>query len=302
MERIRGLFGERQEARHFTTAAIIGAGGAVAAAGVTAGGSIFSSMQAKKAGKLSSAEKRYIERQRQREEEIYQFQKMMQPQILKELGLDAEVDENGTIISVKRSAETPEDAKTREIARLAQERVLAALRGEGEVDPATERRLRKQEQLARAKVRQAFGAGGEMSTAGANLLARNAEAANMTRYGVSRDAMMSSDQLARANLGLLDQGETRRIAALTGLPLQSLQFAQTMTPYELQAGQAQRLGQAYQANRNADLFGGIGVGIRDVAGSLRTYLNESASRRTGTQPRYESDWSGMPQEGQFWEF
>jgi hypothetical protein len=250
--------------RHWIGAVISGVGTAF---GI--GTSIYGASRS--GGKLTPNEKHYIEVSRQREDEAYRFQQLMMPYTLESLGLDAEYGPNGQVISVKRRPKTGAELQQEEITDLAQKRAIKALKGELDIDPATERSIKRNQQLKQEQVRRTYGPQGDATTGGQNMLAAAQAGADVSREAVRRGELTQVEAMARANQQLMQQRQDFQARQSAGLPLEGLRMAQQMTPWDSYLGGADRLNRAAQNNFYAHLGGTIGSGAASLADQFQRY-------------------------------
>lgn len=129
--------------------------------------------------------------------------KAMEPIWLQEQGLQKTVNEDGSYTYTPVNQELYD--KGREIEQLAQDRTLAALKGELPVSPGLERDIADQDRVLRERLNRQFGEGYENSTPGAYQLMefgkRSNEAREAERRGEIANAMnlTAGAQNVRAN-------------------------------------------------------------------------------------------------------
>ena len=100
---------------------------------------------------LQRAQAELLGQQRQIIEEQRQQQRILLPFLAEQEGFDIEMNDNGTIKSIKRKFD-PDEAKRKELESGFLDRSLKALKGELPVDPALERSLESSEQALREKL------------------------------------------------------------------------------------------------------------------------------------------------------
>jgi len=117
-------------------------------------------------GKMTTAQKAFLTKQQAQQDQAYNFQQMLQPFLLDQMGLEATFGPGGAVTSIKKRALTKEEQQAKDIQGLAQEKVLKGLRGELDIDPATERNLTRSRAQTKEYVARTGGQSGDLSTAG----------------------------------------------------------------------------------------------------------------------------------------
>jgi len=134
------------------------------------------------------------------------YNKEMEPFILQEMGYSR--DPEGKLYQLSEEERyasfSPEEKQAYDIAKLASEREMKALRGELAIDPATESDLADQLQRLQQRMYNQLGEGWEASSAGQNALSENARSAGIVRDAVRRGEMTTSEQLAQSRQGQMN--------------------------------------------------------------------------------------------------
>ena len=169
---------------------------------------------------------------------------ILNPLLFAQLGIDAEFDPEGKLLSV---TEDPQAQATRdlrsEIESESLTRELAALRGEGEIDPSLTRSFEEGEETLRESLLKQLGPGCETSTPGIEALANFQQRKTETEFGARRGDLSLFEQLALSSqAGRQGQG-TDTLNKLLGIS-------------GIQTGNVGQLGQIAQG------FGGIGASLQ----------------------------------------
>jgi hypothetical protein len=198
---------------------------------------------------------------------------ILNPLLFAQLGIDAEFDPEGKLLSV---SEDPEAVSRRDlrgdIEGLSLEKELAALRGEGEIDPALTRSFEEGEETLRESLLRQLGPGFETSTPGIEALANFQQRKTETEFGARRGDLSLFEQLALSSqAGRQGQGTDtlNKLLGITGIQtgnvgqLGQIQQGLGGIGASLQGdrsmrSQAQIAGAGAAATRSAGLFGGIG--------------------------------------------
>lgn len=134
-------------------------------------------------------------------------EKMWEPILMQNMGY--KYDESGNLIPMsqeeKLAAMSAAERQAYDIASLASDRELKALRGELPVDPATERELGTEEARLRQSMFNQLGGGWETSTAGIQALGEQQQRAAAIRDAVRRGEMTTSESLAQSRSGQLER-------------------------------------------------------------------------------------------------
>ena len=101
---------------------------------------------------------------------------------LEEAGYQWVYDENGEISGVEKRALTEEEQRQEEINKLTQEKQLAALKGEADIDPSLEEDIARSETVLRERLRQQLGEDYETSEPGIRALAEFDKNKNTTLW------------------------------------------------------------------------------------------------------------------------
>tara|TARA_R100001086_G_scaffold235327_1_gene158173 strand:+ start:225 stop:1007 length:783 start_codon:yes stop_codon:yes gene_type:complete len=198
---------------------------------------------------------------------------ILNPLLFAQLGINAEFDPEGKLLSV---SEDPEAVSRRDIRGdiegLSLEKELAALRGEGEIDPSLTRSFEEGEETLRESLLRQLGPGFETSTPGIEALANFQQRKTETEFGARRGDLSLFEQLALSSqAGRQQQGSDtlNKLLGITGIQTGNVgQLGQISGGFggigaSLQAdrsmqSQAAIAGAGASATRTAGLFGGIG--------------------------------------------
>lgn len=173
-------------------------------------------------GKIPNSVIAEANEQRRRRDEAYSLQRMLQPYYLDQLGLEASYGKNGQITAIKKRAPTSDEQLQADVTREANQKVLKGLRGELDIDPATERALNEQEAGDKEYLRRALGPDYKLSTPGQSGMAKSGESRNITEAAVRTGEMTASDAIARGRMGLDIQNRQIKLGLLRGLPQDAL--------------------------------------------------------------------------------
>jgi hypothetical protein len=187
--------------------------------------------------------------------EQQRLSKLLQPFQFKAMGVTPQYDEAGKITGFIESTD-PLDVQGREIARLQQERSLAALRGELPVDPALYQELGQQQELIEETLRRQLGPGYTTSTPGSETLMDFAQRRSMVLDAARRGDLTLAEQLSLARGSSNQQTEFARQALRAGVG----------------AGAQEPNTGAYQ--QALMTLGGRGFGNAAQLGSLFSSINE----------------------------
>jgi len=143
---------------------------------------------------LQEAQAHMLEQQTQIIQEQRDQQKILLPFLAEQEGFDVEMNENGTIKSIKKK-DNPEDAKRKELEGMYLDRSLKAMRGELELDPALEESLKTGEQQLREKLQSQFGPGYETSSPAIETLGQFMRSSEILREGARTGQLTLSEQL-----------------------------------------------------------------------------------------------------------
>lgn len=174
---------------------------------------------------LQGEQLRLTRMQREQTERMLRLQNLMEPYLLRELGLRPTY-ENGQLTSLEeipRSELDPLYDQRQEINRLLTERSLSALRGELPVSPGLLTDLERQEETLRETLRRGLGAGYELSTPGS----RRLEEFNLRRNQLLEEAR-------RGDITLGEQLELAR--SLGNQQITAARMANVSAPYQLFGG------------------------------------------------------------------
>lgn len=103
------------------------------------------------------------------------------------------------------AAMSPLEQQTYDLQKLAAERELKALRGELEIDPATERGIKEQEQELSERMYRQLGAGWETSTPGIQARAEQQQRALEMRDAIRKGEMTTTEALAQSRAGMTER-------------------------------------------------------------------------------------------------
>jgi len=198
---------------------------------------------------------------------------ILNPLLFAQLGIDAEFDPEGNLVSVTEDpqAQAARDLRS-EIESESLTRELAALRGEGEIDPALTRSFEEGEETLRESLLRQLGTGFETSTPGIEALANFQQRRTETEFGARRGDLSLFEQLALSSqAGRQQQGTDtlNKLLGISGIQTGSTgqlgQIAQgfggigaSLQGDRAMRNQAQIAGAGAAATRSAGLFGGIG--------------------------------------------
>lgn len=267
-ERVRGghrqrpLLGVREEQRHYVSAIIGVAGLAMAGYGMAS---------APGYGHLTREERAKIQLGEQRQEDAFQFQQLMLPWTLEAMGLEAEMDADGKVRRIKKIAKTDEDLRSEEIRRLSEERVLKALKGEGDIDPAATRSFNEDEKHRDEYLARTLGPDAKLSTAGQTAVARSKESRHIAENAIRRGELQTNEAIALGRKDRDDRTRMLNLGLMRGMPADRMGLTNSMNyfphsqPYDDLRYQAAMA----QAKGYADLGGGLMKGAAGLYGAYK---------------------------------
>src|SRR3990167_2231019 len=196
-------------------------------------------------GKMTTAQKAFLTKQQAQQDQAYNFQQMLKPFLLDQMGLEATFGPGGAVTSIKKRALTKEEQQAKDIQGLAQEKVLKGLRGELDIDPATERNLeRESEAIIRDQVR--------------------------------RGQMTDAEAIASTEANRAFRETAYRGGLMAGLPGRELEMSNAAQDYPGFVGRQNYLSSLGRANRYAQLGNLIGGTAPRV---IRGFTNAPAPER-----------------------
>lgn len=210
--------------------------------------------------------------------------RILLPFLAEQEGFDVQVDENGNITGISRRPDPIED-QNKEIARLMNERSLAALRGELPVDPALERSLESEEESLRNRLIAQFGPGYETSSPGIETLGEFFSTAEGLREGARTGQLTLAEQLGltrqQQNIFARQSGQDVLRTSAVGDPLAfagafgqvAKGFGQAQIPYIQQRQLQAQVAMSNSNSMNALIGAGIGavgsmLSDEDIKGDL----------------------------------
>lgn len=223
--RIAGPIGGYEGERHYYAY--------VAGAVIQMGGQIWAAAEAP-SGKVPVKIRAELAQQRQRQDlafqqqyEAYQMQKLLQPYLLEQMGLEGVYGPTGEITGIKKRPATKSDQQAAQIKDLANEKVLKGLRGEADVDPGATREFNKQEAGLREGLSRALGPDYALSTPGSTALNRMAETRNIAESQIRRDEMTTAEAMAQGRIGNEFRTREWQAGLEAGYPRSMSQMAST---------------------------------------------------------------------------
>ncbi|OGS01302.1 MAG: hypothetical protein A2V88_05665 [Elusimicrobia bacterium RBG_16_66_12] len=222
--RIAGPVGGYSGERHY---------GYLAAAGmlINWGGQAWAAAEAP-SGKVPVKIRAEMALQRQRQDlafqqqyEAYQMQKLLQPYLLEQMGLEATRGANGEITGLRKRPPTRSDLQAATIKDMANEKVLKGLRGEADIDPGATRALNARAQEQKEYLARTLGPDYALSTAGGTALSREAESRIISESAIRRDEMAAAEALAQGRIANEFQKEQFQTGLAAGYPRSMSQMA-----------------------------------------------------------------------------
>ena len=233
-------------------------------------------------GKMTTAQKAFLTKQQAQQDQAYNFQQMLQPFLLDQMGLEATFGPGGAVTSIKKRALTKEEQQAKDIQGLAQEKVLKGLRGELDIDPATERNLTRQRAQTKEYVARTGGQSGDLSTAGQTAINLERESEAIIRDQVRRGQMTDAEAIASTEANRAFRETAYRGGLMAGLPGRELEMSNAAQDYPGFVGRQNYLSSLGRANRYAQLGNLIGGTAPRV---IRGFTNAPAPERP--------EWYGM---------
>ena len=169
---------------------------------------------------------------------------ILTPLLFTQAGIDAEFDSEGNLISVTEDPDAESRRTLRsEIEELSLGKQLAALKGEGEIDPALTRAFDEGEAVLREALLKQLGPGFETSTPGIEALANFQQRKTETEFGARRGDLTLFEQISLGAQAGRQQPGTDTLNKILGIS-------------GIQTGNVSQLGQIAQG------FGGIGATLQ----------------------------------------
>jgi len=216
------------------------------------------SMLNQPSGKMTTAQKAYLTRQQAQQEQAFNFQQLLQPLLLDQMGLEATFGPGGAVTSIKKRALTKEEQQAKDIQGLAQEKVLRGLRGELDIDPATERALARRRAQTKEYVARTGGQSGDLSTAGQTAINLERESEAIIRDQVRRGQMTDAEAIASTEASRAFRETAYRGGLMAGLPGRELEVSNAAQDYPGFIGRQNYLSSLMGANRYAQMGNLIG--------------------------------------------
>src|SRR3990167_4872188 len=144
-------------------------------------------------GKMTTNQKDQLRKAQERQEQQYSLQRLLQPFMLEQMGLEAEIGPGGNITNIRKKPKTASEQRKEEIQGLAEEKVLKGLRGELDIDPATERALREDAAIREEQIARTQGPSSQESTVAQTAREKGRESDRIIREQVRRGLMNDAE-------------------------------------------------------------------------------------------------------------
>jgi hypothetical protein len=174
--------------------------------------------EAQGAGKLSRRQKQAFADQAEREKDNARLQRMLQPFVLDQMGLEAEFTSTGAIKALRKKPQTEEQKRAAEIRRLAEERTIKALKGELDIDPGATRAFNEDQRRREEYLARTLGPDYKASSAGATALERGLESRRIAENAIRRGELTTSESVAQGRITDAFQQQQFETGLLRGLP------------------------------------------------------------------------------------
>lgn len=240
----------REEGQHYYSAAV-----ALVGLGLQTYG-----MVSAPSGKPTTAQKIEMQKAQARADEQYALQKILQPFVLEQMGLEAEYGPGGAVTSLKKRAATPAEQRAEKVKALAEEKVIAGLEGRLDIDPAATRALNEDEARQAEYLARALGPDFRMASGGATALAKGREGRRVTESAIRRGEMTASEAIAQGRISNEDRQMAMRLGLMRGLPqdlARGALVASAIDPYTSELAQREYERKASMAGGWAGMGGGI---------------------------------------------
>lgn len=235
---------------------------------------------------LQESQADLLKQQKEMIEEQRAQQKILLPFLAEQEGFDVEMNDNGTIKSIKKKL-NPDDAKRKELEGMYLDRSLKAMKGELPLDPALEDSLKTGEQQLREKLQSQFGPGYETSSPAIETLGQFMRSSEILREGARTGQLTLSEQLGitREQQDQFSRGSSTDALRNTAIgdPMSFAgAFGQTARGY----GQAQvpflqqRQMQTQASSSSSDrLYRLLGAGIGAIGQGAAAYFSDPDMKR-----------------------
>ena len=239
-------------------------------------------------GKLSTAQRREMEIQTGRADEQFALQKMLQPFLLEQMGLEADYSPSGSIRGLKKRAPTTAEARAEKIKAAAEEKVLAGLEGRLDLDPAATRALNEDEARQEEYLARSLGPDFRLASGGATALSKGREGRRITESAIRRGEMTAAEAIAKGRIANEERNRAVTLGILRGMPqdLATINAASaSLYPSELSNLEYQR--QASLAGGYAGLGGGILKGAALLYGMQQGRATKPGAPGATSEPLYD---------------
>jgi hypothetical protein len=268
--RYAGPIPGRLEERHWV-AGIIALAGTLVGVGGSVGMS-FLSAGMQPSGKPNAGQRKAMEEAAGRQEQAFQLQQMLQPFLLEQMGLQATYGPNGQVTSVTKRPQTEAERQRGEIETLANAKVLKGLRGELDIDPATERTLARDDRIMQEKLARTQGQSGDVSTTSQTATNLQRESDRIIREAVRRGEMTDAQAIATSEANQNFRQEQYRSGLAAGLPgaMQGLNLSGV--DYAGLAARQNFLSGTLNANRYGAYGNIIGQGVPGLGNAISKFF------------------------------
>lgn len=214
-----------------------------------------------------------------RQQESFRMQELMLPFTLEAMGLEAELGPDGTLRRIKKRARTEEELRGDEIKKLSEERVLKALKGEGDIDPAATRAFNEDEKHRDEYLARTLGPDAKLSSAGQNATAKSKESRHIAENAIRRGELQTNEAIALGRRDRDDRTRALNLGLMRGMPADRMGLGNSIN-YEMGDDLSYQHAMA-QAKGYADLGGGLMKGAAGLygakLGSQRPYMGARES-------------------------
>ena len=257
----------------------------IAGLAVSAGSQVYGILSAP-SGKMSTAQKDQLRKVQERQEQQYSLQRLLQPFMLEQMGLEAELGPGGNITNIRKKPKTASEQRKEEIQGLAEEKVLKGLRGELDIDPATERALREDAAIREEQIARTQGPSSQESTVAQTAREKGRESDRIIREQVRRGLMNDAEAMARAREEQAQRQTQYRSSLMEGAPGKMAALNLNYQDFAGYENQADYLRQMIEANRYAALGNLIGTSVpRIVRGFTGAGGGTGTAVSRGQMPR-----------------
>ncbi len=196
-----------------------------------------------------------------RQNEAYAFQRMLQPFMLDQMGLEMV---GGRI---QKRAATAEEQRASKIRQLAEEKVIAGLEGRLDIDPAATRAFEEDERQREEYLARALGPDAKVSSSGARLREQGRAERRMAESGIRRGEMTAGEAIAQGRIAGAERNRAIDIGLMRGLPQDLLGANAAFVNYPAEAEAFDFLRGRERRSEVTALGGGLLTGAAGLGGA-----------------------------------